>query len=81
MGLELTPVRGVVAVVLVTVLTSLTVEQPPFVALTVSWMVVAALGTLAFERTRSVWVPVAAYASYEIFATLEAVQFLLGGSP
>jgi hypothetical protein len=77
-GVELSPVRGVVAVILVTGLASLAVEQPPFVALTVSWMVVAGLGTLAFERTKSVWVPVAAYASYEIFATMEAVRFLLG---
>lgn len=77
-SIELTPVRGAAVVVLVTALYSLAVEEPPFVALTVSWAVVAALGTLAFERTRSVWVPVAAYASYEIFATLEAVRFLLG---
>jgi hypothetical protein len=79
-GTELTPVRGAAAVVLVTTLVSLAVGQPPSVALTVIWVVVAALGTLAFERTRSVWVPVAAYAGYEIFAAMETVRFLLGGS-
>lgn len=79
LGSELTSVRGAAAVVLVTILASLAVEQPPFVALTVSWTVVAALGALAFERTRSVWVPVAAYASYELFAAMETVRFLLGG--
>jgi hypothetical protein len=79
LGIELTPVRGAIVVVLVAVVASLSVEQPPFVALTVSWALVAALGTLAFERTRSVWVPVAAYASYELFAAMETVRFLLGG--
>jgi hypothetical protein len=78
-GVALTPVRGGAAVVLVTALFSPVVWEPPIAALAVSWVVAAALGTLAFERTRSVWVPVTAYASFELFAAIETVQFLLGG--
>jgi hypothetical protein len=78
-GVGLTPNRGAGAVVLVTALVSLAAEEPPFVALTASWVVVAALATVQYERTRSVWVPIAVYASYELFAAMETVRFLLGG--
>jgi hypothetical protein len=78
-GVGLTPGRGAGAVVLVTALVSLAAEEPPFVALTVSWVAVAALATVQYERTRSVWVPIAVYASYEMFAAMETVRFLLGG--
>lgn len=76
-GFEMTPVRGALAVVLVTSVVSLAIEDPPLVPLTVSRALVAAVVAVEFERSRSVWVPVAAYSSYQIFATMEAVRLLL----
>lgn len=78
-GVGLTPVRGAAAVVLVTALVSLATDEPPLVARTVSWVIVAALASVQYERSRSVWVPVAVYASYLIFAARETVRLLLGG--
>lgn len=76
-GVELTPVLGVTAVVGVAVLVSLAIEKPAVVSLRASWAIVAALATVGFERSRSVWVPVAAYSSLQIFRTMEAIQVLL----
>ncbi|MFC6755698.1 MULTISPECIES: hypothetical protein [Haloarcula] len=77
-GIDCTPVLAVVAVVLVVALVSLAIEESPFVPLTVSFAFVAALATVGYERSGSVWVPVAAYVSYQIFSTMEAVRFLVG---
>lgn len=76
-GAELMPVLGATAVVVAAALTSLAIEDPAVVPRTVSWAITAAVATVGFERSRSVWVPVAAYVSYLLFAPMEVVRLLL----
>lgn len=76
-GVELTPVLGATAAVVAVALVSLAIEEPAIVPGTVGWATVAALTTVGFERSRSVWIPTAAYISYLLFEPMEAARFLL----
>jgi hypothetical protein len=77
-GVELTPVRGTTAVVIVTALVTLAIADQTRVPQILARAAVAGLVAVEYERSQSVWVPMAAYSSFEVFGAVETAQFLLG---